>query len=71
MGDTVTAGRSKTDLAENILHTYVESSSIKPGDPDWPEYKEECDSIRAVLRLIADNNRKNSRVGCQTPKGKS
>lgn len=47
---------SKTDLAEGILRTYIESSSIGPGNPDYPQFKAECDSIRVVLRMIDDRN---------------
>lgn len=45
-----------TDKAEGILVTYATSSSIAEGDPDWPDYQAECDSIWKVLRIIEKHN---------------
>lgn len=47
-----------TYMAEGILYTYLDSSTITKGDPDWPQYKAECKSIREVLRIVAKHNAK-------------
>lgn len=50
-----------TDKAEDILVTYLTSSSFRPGDPDWPLYKAECKSIEKVLRIVSKHNAKQNR----------